>query len=152
MIANCGSTNDPYLSSRKFKIQNELKSFRLLSSRRRGSGSASDHAATESEQDEQPVVRPKLSYKKKGSSRHYRSKSSHEVGPRSAAKSPSQSVGGFESDLRVPHTNPDGDDWGDEEPYARPKLSYSAGGSLSSSRRGSFPFDSVPGVFSSSRS
>ena len=94
-------------------------------------------AATESELDDDQIDRPKLTYKRKGSRHgHSRSRTPSEGETMArAAMYGSASEGGL--DLSGGHgQHPNGDDWADEEPFHRPKLSY-GGGLRSSSRRSS---------------
>lgn len=62
---------------------------------------------TESEQDDEPINRPKLSYK---SNRR--------------AKKSGDARAEEHICVDIPPVNPDGEDWGMETPYTRPKLSY----------------------------
>lgn len=71
------------------------------------------------------INRPKLSYRT--SARHSRTHTPPEVHTSHA------------TDEEIPPVNPDGEEWGDEEPYARPKLTYGAGLASNSKRNGVFP-------------
>lgn len=112
----------------------------------------SDFAATESElDDDDHINRPKLSYKKK-SARHGRTRTPPDAAGVANALVRGRSRSNVEEGtIEAPVVNPDGDDWGDEEPYSRPKLSYGGGLLSASSRKSSFAFDSVPGVPTASR-
>lgn len=105
-----------------------------------------DLAATESELDDDQIDRPKLTYKRK-SSRHGHSRSRTPSEGEAMARSMygSSAEGGLDVSGGAGH--PNGDDWGDEEPFHRPKLSYGGGLRSSSSRRSST--NSEPGRRSS---
>lgn len=91
---------------------------------------------TESEQDEEPINRPKLSYKRTTTSSNRRSKKSDDA--------PAEEKPGAD----FPPVNPDGEDWGTETPYTRPKLSYGSTRASHNSRgqKGRFETMSTGGV------
>ncbi|CAM9564997.1 unnamed protein product [Laminaria digitata] len=136
-----GAHSDDWASRAPVTSDGKKRNTKTFTRRRSSGGGGNANmrelAATESELDDDQIDRPKLTYKRRNS-RHGHSRSTSRTPSEGEAMARSAMYGsGAEGglDLSGGHGHhPNGDDWADEEPFHRPKLSY-GGGLRSSSRR-----------------